>query len=382
MRIAIVGGKLQGVEAAYLARSAGWEVLLLDKRPIVPAMGLCDYYHQIDVYEEPQRLARILREADLVLPALEDTEALHCLEQASAEAGVPLIYDPRAYAVSSSKKKSDALFLQHGLPVPRPWPCCRTPLIAKPSGLSGSRGVRRLNTLEELKAFLADHELEEWVIQEFLEGPSYSIEVIGYKGSFAALQVTDLEMDPDYDCKRVTAPTVLSEELQRQFENSAITIAKALDLNGVMDVEVILHQGELKILEIDARLPSQTPTVVAKSSGLNMLELLAFAFLDQNLPHVACAGNKGVVYEHIRVSRRILEVLGEHVMAVPEPLYLRKDFFGADEALTNFFPGRPEWVATLTVVADTFAEAWAKRCAVIEEIKSACGIVAYFDRGA
>jgi pyrrolysine biosynthesis protein PylC len=307
--------------------------------------------------------------------------ALHCLEQASAEAGVPLIYDPKAYAVSSSKKRSDALFVQYGLPVPRAWPYCQTPLIAKPSGLSGSRGVRRLDTLEELNAFLADHELEEWVIQEFLEGPSYSIEVIGYRGSFAALQVTDLEMDPAYDCKRVTAPTALSTEMQRQFEDSAITIAKALDLHGIMDVEVILHQGELKILEIDARLPSQTPTVVAKSSGLNMLELLATVFLHQNLPHVARAGSKGVVYEHIRVSRRVLEVLGEHVMAITEPLYLRKDFFGADEALTNFSPGRPEWVATLIVVAETFAEAWAKRCAVIEEIISACDIVEYFDRG-
>ena len=33
MRLAVVGGKLQGTEAAYLAGKAGYDVVLIDRRP-------------------------------------------------------------------------------------------------------------------------------------------------------------------------------------------------------------------------------------------------------------------------------------------------------------------------------------------------------------
>jgi len=41
-----------------------------------------------------------------------------------------------------------------------------------------------------------------------------------------------------------------------------------------MDLEVIDHKGELKILEIDARFPSQTPIVAYHGSGINYIEEL------------------------------------------------------------------------------------------------------------
>ena len=44
MLIAVIGGKLQGVEAVYLAQKAGWEILVIDKNPDAPATGLCDKF--------------------------------------------------------------------------------------------------------------------------------------------------------------------------------------------------------------------------------------------------------------------------------------------------------------------------------------------------
>ena len=37
MRIGVVGGRLQGLEAVYLAQMAGFQTTLLDKDPQVPA---------------------------------------------------------------------------------------------------------------------------------------------------------------------------------------------------------------------------------------------------------------------------------------------------------------------------------------------------------
>ena len=49
MRVAVIGGKLQGIEASYLARKEGWNVTLIDREEGVPAMGLCDKFFKSDV---------------------------------------------------------------------------------------------------------------------------------------------------------------------------------------------------------------------------------------------------------------------------------------------------------------------------------------------
>lgn len=379
MRVVIVGGKLQGVEATYLAHKAGWEVILVDRNSMVPAAGLCDAFYQLDVTSEALDLPKAIKAADLIIPALEEPVALEYLSERAARESVPLAYDATAYAISSSKRESALLFAKLGVPIPTPWPKCALPVVVKPSNSSGSREVRRINKMEELTAVVT-REPNNWVIQEFLAGPSYSLEVIGVKDNFVSLQSTEIVVDSQYDCKRVLAPAGLSSTMNKKFKEIAITIADALNLNGIMDVEVISHKGTLKVLEIDARLPSQTPTVVNQSTGINMLELLYDVFVKGVIPTIPDVKyERGVVYEHIKVSPGILEVSGEHIMANAHPLKLYEHFFGADEALTDFVPGHLPWVATLIITGDSREEAWNRRCLVIEDIRDYFGLSVYSD---
>jgi pyrrolysine biosynthesis protein PylC len=380
MRVAVVGGKLQGIETCYLAHQAAWDVVVIDKDPRAPARGLCDDFLCTDIVREPEALARAIRDADLIIPATEDPEGLKCLVEVAARSDIPLAFDENAYATTSSKKESDHLFYRLGLPAPRPWPDCRLPVIAKPVASSGSKDVMKIDDREALSEFLRKNTLPQWIVQEYLKGPSYSLEVVGLGQHCIALQPTGLEMDATFDCKRVVAPVDLSTALDREFRAITSTLAQTLNLNGVMDVEVVHHEDHLKILEIDARLPSQTPTVVERSTGINILELLREVFLNSRLAEIRpMVPGRGVVYEHIRVWEDHLEVSGEHIMADAGPLHMENDFFGADTALTNFSsPGRP-WVATL-IVSDTSRErAWKKRRRVIRAIMEACELSRYED---
>jgi pyrrolysine biosynthesis protein PylC len=269
-----MGGRLQGVEAVYLAQKAGWQVVLVDRDNDAPAAGMCEKFLKIDFLEK-DKLLGLFREVQFVIPAMENRAALENINQCALEAGVETFYDPETYALSSSKIKSDRLFAEIGLPVPKPWPRCGFPVTLKPSGASGSDNVYKVDNLRDFNELIMKlGDSDEWVKQEYLRGPSYSIEVIGHNGDYRAFQVTDLEMDAGYDCKRVLAPAGLALEKVREFEECAVKIAQALNLNGIMDVEVILHDDQLKVLEIDARLPSQTPTVVYKSTGINLMEVL------------------------------------------------------------------------------------------------------------
>ncbi|GAB4283226.1 MAG: 3-methylornithine--L-lysine ligase PylC [Deferrisomatales bacterium] len=382
MKVAVVGGGLQGVEATYLARRAGWEVRVFDRRADAPAAGLADLFTVLDATDEAA-LLRAVRGADLLLPTLEDDEALAAIERAAGRAGLPLAFDPRAYAVSSSKQASDRLFARLGVPCPRPWPAADFPLIAKPSGGSGSRGVCVLRDAAAFEErFPGGIPTKGWVVQEYLEGPSYSLEVLGTPGRYRTLQVTELEMDRRYDCKRVRAPAALDPSGEEELRSLTATLAEALGLEGVMDVEVILHRQTLKVLEVDARLPSQTPTAVYGSTGVNLVELLGKLTLSGELPsEIDLRPRRAVIYEHLRAGPGTLEVTGEHAVARAGPLRWAPGFFGADEALTTYRPGASEWVATLLVTGRDGAEAWARRREVIRDLRRQLGLSRYRDAG-
>jgi pyrrolysine biosynthesis protein PylC len=381
VRLGIVGGGLQGLEAAYLAGKAGWQVRLMDRRPEPPARGLANSFAQGDA-ADPAALDRELAGVDLVLPALEDAPALEALTRWAGERAIPLAFELPAYAVSSSKRASNRLFRRLGLEQPRAWPKCGLPVLVKPDGSSGSRGVQVFREPEAWRAWLAAlRDAEAWVVQEYLEGPSYSIEVLGFPGAYQPLQVTDLDMDAGYDCKRVRAPSELGADLQRELKRMAVDLAEALKLRGLMDVEVIEHGGRLKLLEIDARLPSQTPIAVFWSTGYNMVETLAAQFLEAERPTPLppAAGWRAVVLEHLQAASGRLEVTGEHVLARRSGVRLERGFFGAEEAITDYAPGREEWVATLIVTGADAPEAWGRRQAAVEAICRSHGFEACLD---
>jgi len=354
MLAAIIGGRLQGVELACLAHHAGWQTLLIDRKTHVPAKRLCDRFLQLDV-SDPSVMDRALNAADLIIPALENQTALDCLVGWAGERRIPIAFDPAAYAVSSSKIDSDRLFASLGVPAPAPWPQCGFPVVAKPSHASGSDRVTILNDKSDAEAcFPQGFPAHGWVFQQYLKGPSYSLELIGRPGHYTPLQVTRLFMDAVYDCKTVAAPCRLTAGQIREIETLSVEIAQAIQLTGLMDVEVILHEGRFKVLEIDARFPSQTPLCVYASTGRNMFEMLADLFLAGKIHNRRPEATvRGAILEHIRVTPQAIFVEGEHIMADAGPLERVPGFFGADEAITSYREGATSWVATLIVTAAT-----------------------------
>jgi pyrrolysine biosynthesis protein PylC len=361
-RIAIVGGKLQGTEAAYLARKAGMVSLLIDYYEKPPAMGLCDEFLCCDVTQESKELIDALNGVDFILPANENTQVLEALVKLAEQYHYRLVFDKDAYMVSSSKLLSDQLFHENQIPSPRYYPNGKAPYIVKPSGSSGSEGVRKISTEEELKQLLSKVPAgEKWVIQEFLSGPSYSIEVIGKPGDYQTYEVTEIHMDKVYDCKKVTAPCPIIKEQEEGFRRIAVRLAELVGLKGIMDVEVIDDNGEFKVLEIDARIPSQTPTVVYHTTGVNFVEELKALFCDGKLTEKESKQKKFCSYEHFLVKPGKVTEHGEHIMSEGGPLTLRENFYGADEVISDFVREGLPWRGTFINWADTEEELEEKR---------------------
>jgi 3-methylornithine--L-lysine ligase len=390
VRLLIVGGKLQGTEAAYLAAKAGWETVLGAGRGAPPAAGLADRHVVADVTADEDLTRRLVASCDAVLPACEDEPTLAWLAERAPAWDVPFLFDLDAYRVTESKLASARLFGELDVPRPLAWPECGFPAVVKPSTASGSEGVTVVHDDAELAA--ARSELErrghDVVVEEYVAGPSLSLEVLAWGGRAIPLQVTGLEFDAAYDCRRVVVPVdeaagapacagpggacdwgaAVAAGVLDAFDAASVRVAQALGLQGLMDVEVMVRGVEPKLLEIDARLPSQTPTAVFWSSGLNIVELLARTVVDGALPLVDRRPRRACVYQHVRASGGMLGVLGEHVMSGAGPLGLVPGFFGADEALTDYAPGRDRWAATLIVAAPDVREARARATQVVAEL--------------
>lgn len=358
-KIVIIGGKLQGIEACYLGMKAGIETILVDKNPEAPARHLCSRFVCEDIFDRSNRLFVDMMEADIVLPALENDNVLRWLDRDAKENGYALAFDWSAYQISSSKIKSDLLFRKCGIPAPEYFPGGAYPYICKPDVDSGSHGVKRLDNALQLEEALEQQ--SDLVIQEYMEGPSYSIEIIGRPGKYRTYLVTQIHMDQKYDCRMVTAPCALTSAQEETLRKMAICIAEEIKLHGIMDLEVIDHHGTFKALEIDARIPSQTPTAVLNSSGMNLLEELRDLFSTGYFLQNQERQGKYVSYEHYLFSKNIPHPLGERIMVQGKPLYYKAGFCSADEAITDCQPGLDQWRGTFIITAPTKQELMSKR---------------------
>ncbi len=360
------------MEAAYLAQQAGFETALIDKDSFAPARSLVDEFYHLDLFRGGGAAKTLLKEFDLILPATENYRTLVWLHETARQCHVPLALDLPSYSISSSKIKSNELFVRAGIPMPESWPDCGFPIIVKPSNLSGSAGVVKVTDSAHLAAVLENLH-GETVVQEYLDGPSYSLEVLAHQGTCVGFQVAQLEFDSGYDCKRVLAGPNTGIDVEEAFYDLGERIAAALHLSGIMDIEVINTGKQLKVLEIDARLPSQTPSAVYHSTGVNLVKLLADYWIEGTLPawRRLTGAKRAVIYEHFRFKRGILEVAGEHVMGSAQGLQLYQDMYSANVLISNFERSPEDWVATAIVIRDTEAEAWKCRNRAVQQVQRA-----------
>lgn len=371
MKVAVIGGKLQGVEVTYLAKCAGYTVGVLDKRTDAQAFGMADKEYVIDLVKEQERAADILKEYDVVIPAMENLEVLDVILAIGKKQKLPVLFDRDAYEISSSKQVSNQLFQKLQLSMPGTYPNCSYPVIVKPDNQSGSSGVKMCYSEEEAEKYLQTLP-KDTVVQEYVEGRSFSLEVIGNGTQFVFPQITEVVVDKEYDCKRIVAPAQLEEKEAKQLFDMGEKLAEALKIKGIFDIEVICHNGTLKILEIDARVPSQTPISVYHSTGFNMIEaMIQLAFgkpVDSEIK-----AKQVVCYQQIVVTGQEVRVLGEHVMGQCKRLHRKEGFFGALDAITDYEPGKEQFSAIVVTAEDTQEAAYEQFVNCIKQISEAVG---------
>lgn len=343
--IVIVGGKLQGTEAAYLGKEAGFNIILIDKNQKAPAKNLCSKFICADVLSSDVDVIDALESADMILPTMENEAVLEGLVRLSKDRGYTLAFDWDAYKISSSKKKSDKLFADNNLPCPKYYPEGNFPYFAKPDSESGSHGVRYLENKFDVEKLIYSNE-DGYIIQEFIEGPSYSVEVIGKPGNYRTYEITEIFVDDVYDCNYAATLHTIEPRLKKKIEELAVEIAELINLKGIMDLEVIDFHGEIKILEIDARLPSQTSIVVYHASGMNYIKELYDLFCNGEFKSPQSNAGRCASMIHYLFSKGQITTHGERIMVEGGELNYTENIHVESTVISDFRPGISTWRGT------------------------------------
>jgi biotin carboxylase len=276
----IVSGGVEAADAALRAKEMGLYVVVSDVNPEAPGFAhadsclIADVYGPTETAAAAERYSRKIRKIDGVICVAADaplTTASVCerlglpgLSRASAE-------------LACDKLAMKRRFAEAGVPIP--WFSeVETPqalqriaalrgrdLVIKPADSRGSRGVQRILNVEDLtKAFLfarSHSPTERVMVEQYLSGPQISTESIIVGGRCATPGFSDRNYEyleryaPFFIENGGDLPSHLTSELQAKVKEVVGRAAAALGVtNGTVKGDIVVHQGEVYVIELAARL--------------------------------------------------------------------------------------------------------------------------------
>lgn len=158
-----------------------------------------------------------------------------------------------------------------------------TNAILKPSRNSGSRGIAKVERSISKEQFLKLYERaynesrdKQVLIEQFIEGPEFSVEMIVWNGNVNVLTVTDKKTTgaPYFVELGHNQPSVFPRETTDAVENAAVSGVKALKLdNCACHAEIKVENSNAYIMEIGARLGGDfiSTELTHLSTGVDMV---------------------------------------------------------------------------------------------------------------
>lgn len=155
--------------------------------------------------------------------------------------------------------------------------------ILKPSRNSGSRGIVKVDKGITKEDFIKHYGLalnesrdNSVLIEQFIEGPEFSVEIIVWHGNINILQVTDKKTTeaPYFVELGHNQPSCYPKEIVDIIKDAAILGVKALGVNNcACHAEIKVQNGKAYLMEIGARLGGDfiSTELTYLSSGINMV---------------------------------------------------------------------------------------------------------------
>ncbi len=322
----IVGASVLQLPAILKAKEMGLFVGVVDFNPQAVGIRYADEYYNASTMDEDA----VLKAAEEFKPDGIMTLATDMPMRGVSKASGKLHLHSISYETSfkaTDKYEMIKAFKAYG--VPSPWYFdvdsyeelkalegkVSFPCIIKPTDNAGSHGVAKVHDFEEL---LANYEYShscsrhgKVIVEEYLDGPEVSVEVMVVKGTVHILQITDkiTTGSPHFVEMGHTQPSRLPEETQQKIRSVAEAACKSLGLDkGPAHVEMKVTSRGPVMIELGARMGGDNITthLVPLSTGIDMVGATIRVALGEN-PDIEPTFNCGSAIRYFEIPFGTIE---------------------------------------------------------------------------
>lgn len=271
MKALVLAGGISQAELIKELKKRGIYTILADRNPKAYAVPYADKFYPISTMDiEAVKQLAIDEKVDLVITACAD-QVLLVVAQVSEELGLPCYIDYNTAKLVSDKQYMKAIFKESGVPTADYTVMSELgedklsgfnfPLVVKPVDCYSSRGVRRVDNIEELRIAFADavnfSRTKTAIIEEFCEGEEISADAYIEDGVAHVLTYCTIEKIKQKDrfvlCRNKNIPEP-SEELKKQIQETMQRIANGFHIkNSPIFAQMIYDGNKLSVLEFCAR---------------------------------------------------------------------------------------------------------------------------------
>lgn len=291
-RLLIIGASVLQLPAILKAKEMGFYIGVADYNPNAIGIQYADEYFNVSTIdvEGVKKVSKKFRPDGIITLATD--MPMRAIAAACEACGLPGISYETAVKATDKAEMIKA-FEEHG--VEHPWyfivpnkdkldvimEKITFPCIMKPTDNAGSRGVVLVHNRQELKdTYEYSHGASRSgtiIIEEYLQGPEFSIEVMVINGKAHILQITDKLTTgaPHFVEIGHSQPTRQTNEQQEKIQDLTYRAVKAVGINtGPAHVEMILTKDGPKMVELGARMGGDciTTHLVPLSTGIDMVK--------------------------------------------------------------------------------------------------------------
>lgn len=294
-RLLVLAAGILQVPVIKKAKEMGYYVIAADGNPEAVGLPLADKAVVANIVSEEEMLEVARKEhIDGVIHPCSEV-SMNVMGHINDELGLAGISRETAIRATNKHLMREA-FERGGAPSPKSlvtvsaedaWHLFRTEFdtaaILKPSRNSGSRGVAKIEkdiAETDFKALYEralnesrDHSV---LIEQFIEGPEFSVEIIVWQGEVNVLTVTDKKTTeaPYFVELGHNQPSTFPKETVTKIEEAAVKGVKALGLNNcAAHAELKWENGKPYLMEIGARLGGDfiSTELTHLSTGIDMV---------------------------------------------------------------------------------------------------------------
>ena len=317
-KIMVLAAGLLQIDVIEKAKSMGYYVLAVDGNPKAPGFNVADKAICADIVNEETmlKIARDEHVDGVIHPCSEVSMAV--MGRINDELGLSGISREQAICATNKHLMRKA-FEKGNAPSPKSilaqdaedaWSRLQnefdTDAILKPSRNSGSRGIakvsRNMDKGDFIRAYdeaLSESRDHSVLIEQFIEGPEFSIEMIVWQGEIHVLTVTDKKTTgaPHFVELGHNQPSCFSATDVETLKAAAVAGVRALGVNNcACHAEAKLMNGKAYLMEVGARLGGDfiSTELTHLSTGIDMVAAAIDVALGVELDLSAKEDPKGV----------------------------------------------------------------------------------------